>query len=303
VDKFQSIQLFTRVAALGSFSAAAREVGLTQSAVSKAIASLEDGLGTRLLNRNTRRQSLTEAGERYLAHCAPMLDGLQQAEEALHSSATSLHGRLRVTAPVPFGARFVAPALAVLQQHHPGLRVHVDLTDEQLPIASMAYDLAIRLGEAGSETTVVSTLGQSEFRLVASPQYLAQNAQADDVTSLDQHRLLGFSRERTSHQSVWHVETGEHRSIKVGRFSCNSLAGLHAAVLAHQGIAVLPLWLIQDDVGQGRLSILLQAWRPRAYPILAVYPSTRQIPLKVRRVVGYLRDHLRQHEHLLVQRA
>lgn len=298
MDKLQCIRLFARLAVLESFSATAEEFGLTQSSVSKAIARLETGLGVRLLHRSTRSQSLTEAGERYLAHCLPMLEALDETESSLQLGSQALRGVLRITAPVPFGSRFIAPALAAFQNHHPQLQVRLDLSDESAAMAGSRYDLAIRLGDPGSEATVVRTLGHSQFRLVAAPDYLEQTHPIHSTDDLPGHRLLAFSREPNPTWCFTH-EDGQERQIALkSGFHCNSLSGLHATALASQGIAALPVWQIAADLDQGRLCELLPEWHLPDYPLVAVYPSLRQIPSRVRRVVSYLHDHLRHEDSL-----
>lgn len=299
MDKLQQLRLFVRIAERGSFSAVAREWGMSQPAVSKAIAALEKQLTVRLVNRNTRYVALTQAGQQYFAHCQTILRDLDAAEQELTASQCHLSGNLYITAPVPFGTRFIAPLLAQFQQQHPQLAVQLHLEDQQSQWLTVPFDVAIRLGNVGGVETVARQLGESPFRLVAAPAYLARHGMPIQLTDLNHHSALCYCHANTPQQWLLQDVAGKQHSIALqATFTANNLSALHAAACAGAGIACLPHWMVVDDVHHARLQVLFPTYKLPTFAIYAVYPSARQMPLKVRQFVDFVQTAL-QNESVL----
>ncbi len=302
MDKLQQLRLFVRIAERGSFSAVARDCGMTQPAVSKAMAALEKQLSVRLLNRNTRHVALTQAGQHYVAHCQTLLQALDDAEQALTAAQFQLSGNLYVTAPVPFGTRFIAPLLAQFQQQNPQLSVQLHLEDQQSQWLTTPFDVAIRLGDVGSDATVARQLGESPFRLVASPSYLAVHGVPQHPAELNQHHALSYGYASTPLQ--WHFQNaaGIHHAVTLQtHFIANNFSALHSAACAGAGLACLPYWIVADDLQHGRLQTLLADYTLPTFKVYAVYPSARQIPAKVRQFVAFVHTALQNEAVLCVR--
>ena len=301
MDKLTQLRVFVRVAERANFSAVAREMGITQPAVSKALTALEQQLQTRLVNRNTRHVALTTAGQQYFAHCRQMLAELDEAELELKAAQLELSGSLRITAPLPFGIRFIAPLVTQFQMLHPQLEVHLHLDDQRSQLIETPFDVAIRLGDAGSSGTIIRTLGHSPFLLVAASAYLARHPAPVTPDELGMHAALCYTH--ASQPQCWTLldrQGNTWEQVVKGRFFSNNLAALHAAVLEGSGVACLPKWMVADDLQAGRLHRLLPAWHLPAFGLYAVYPSARQIPAKVRQFVAFVQAELYQEATLII---
>jgi DNA-binding transcriptional LysR family regulator len=292
MDKLTQIRTFVRVAERGSFSAVARDLQVTQSAVSKAIGALERALGARLVSRSTRSVSLTEAGRRYYERCRQIICDLEEADAAVADSAAGATGTLNVAAPVPFGLMFISPRVVRFKTLNPGLAINLDLNDQPLNLVEQNIDVAIRLGHLTTPGLVARKLGESPFLAVAAPGYLAARGAPETPEDLATHHCLAYTNQADPLQ--WAFEDGgRHRSVVVtSNYRSNSLLALKDAAMAGIGIARLPLWMVDGEIKAGLLRPLLGDIQPPAYGIHAVFPSARQIPAKVRRFVEFMQDEL-----------
>jgi len=278
------MKLFVRVAELGSFTAAASELGISQSQASRGVKQLEEHLGRALLLRTTRQLSLTEEGQRYLVASGEVLRSLAEAEASVRGDLPT--GRLRVTAPVGFGQRVVAPVIDTLLEEHPTLGVELRLGDRFVDLVAEGLDVAVRLGALEPSSLKVRRLGLSRRALVASPAYLADRAPTSPE-DLEGHRLLRYTHLR---ERAWLLRSGgEQRAVAVaGRRAVDHLPTLRDWVLAGRGIAQLPSWLIEADLDAGRLLCALPPWEPTPLAIHAVFPPTRHRPPRVEAFVSRL---------------
>jgi len=288
VDRFTAMATFVRAAELGSLSAAARELGLTQPAVSQQIAGLERHLRTRLFNRSTRRLALTATGETYLARTRQILEEVAEVEDDLLGLSAELKGSLRVQAPVGLGQKFLAPSIVDFHRRHPDLNVELILDDHVADLIDEGVDVAFRLGTLAVATLVARKLGSVSRILVASPDYVATHGRPETLDELARHAHIRFS---------W-APAGEHLTL-VGpqgpvtlsvrsSFRANNSFVLMEAMRSGLGVGGVQLPLVHDLLARGELVRVMEDYDYPSMDLHAVYPSGRFIPRKVRALVGHL---------------
>lgn len=292
MDRLTQLRSFVRVAERASFSAVARDLGVTQSAVSRAISALEASLGVRLVSRSTRSVSLTEAGSRYYERCRQILADLDAADAAVADLGQGLTGTLNVAAPVPFGLMFISPLLLRFRQRHPALAVNLDLNDQPSNLVEQNIDVAIRLGHLQTPGIVARKLGNSAFVAVAAPGYLAERGVPDLPEQLLAHECLLYSNQINPAEWVFETKGGRASLTVNGTYRCNNLLALKEAACAGLGIARLPLWMVETEIASGSLVSVLAGAKLPSFDIHAVFPSLRQIPGKVSLFVDFLHREL-----------
>ncbi|HEY0635786.1 MAG TPA: LysR family transcriptional regulator [Gammaproteobacteria bacterium] len=291
MDRLLQLHTFTRVAERGSFSAAARDLQVTQSAVSKAVTALEQTLGVRLLNRTTRSVSLTEAGRTYYERCRRILADLAEADAAAAGLHVHITGAIKIAAPVPFGLTFISPRVARFHLLHPGLALELELDDRPVDLVQEGVDVAIRLGHLKAPGLVARKLGDSRFVAVASAAYLAAHGTPTRPEELQAHRCLAYSND--SDRWAFKSRSGANRAVNVkGLYRSNNLLVLKDAAMAGAGIARVPRWMVDAEIKAGLLRIVLEEYGLPSFAIHAVFPSARQIPAKVRTFVDFLHSEL-----------
>jgi Transcriptional regulator len=257
MDKLLSLRAFVEVAEAGGFSSAARRLDLATSSVMRSVDSLEKELGAVLLNRTTRQVTLSEAGTLYYAKAKKLLEDMADADASVSDRGGEPSGPLRVSVPVAFGSRRIAPSLAVFLQKYPKLELDVKLSDAFVDLVSERIDVAIRLGEVTAMADVVSKrVGVFARYLVASSEYLDRAGYPASPGDLAAHECLRFTY--TTEPQVWTFSRGkeEVRVPVVGRLKANSSEVLREAALDGMGIALLPDWLVASDVQAGALTRL-----------------------------------------------
>jgi DNA-binding transcriptional LysR family regulator len=292
MDRFTTMATFLRVAELGSLSAAARALGLTQPAVSQQVAALERRLATRLLNRTTRRLALTEAGERYYTQARQILEALAEAEDGLAAPADALAGSLRVHAPVGLGQMHLAPILIGFHRRHPVLTVELILDDRYADLIGEGVDVAIRLGPLPSSGLVARRLATLRRVLVAAPDYIAAHGSPTTPEALADHPHIRFSWVAAG-EAVPLIGPDGPLSVRVqSHFLANNAFVLVEAICAGLGIGGAQLPLVQGLLDQGRLVRVLpdHAYAPLA--VHAVTPSARFTPRKTRAFIDHLATEL-----------
>ncbi len=289
MDRFSALRVFAQVVESGGFSRAAERLGLSTTAVSRQVAELEAHLRTRLLNRTTRRLSLTESGQALYGRAVQLLQDLEEAEQEATQAAITPRGTIRLTTSVTFGARHVAPAIAGFLARHPDVKFDVQLSDRMVDLIEEGFDLAIRIGGAGSENLVARKLGETRLVPCAAPVYLARHGTPATPDDLARHNC--FTYEYASPRGQWRFRgTGgrEHAVRVAGTVHANS-GDLNAALAAlGAGIAFEPDFIVRDDVRAGRLTALLPNYSAPPAPIYAVYPTRKHLSAKVRLFVAYL---------------
>lgn len=284
---FLSLRLYTRVARLGSFSAAARECGLSQSQVSRVIADLEADLGARLLSRSTRAVMLTEAGTEFLARVEPILDALEEAEQSVREGS-ELRGTLRMSMPCSVGVREVIPRLEPFLALHPEVKVQMFLGDQPQDLVKDAVDVAIRLGRLVDSTATATLITKIPRVVIASPAYLARHGTPTTPAALAQHRIVGGPASTVP--TAWKFTRAEEEVMidLEAHFSTDENEGAVAAAAGGLGITSTSAWACRRELGDGRLVRLLPDWRLAEIPVHAYYPMGRATRAAARAVVEYL---------------
>lgn len=291
MNKSAEMEVFVRVADSGGFSAAARVLKLTPSAVSKQIGRLEDRLGVRLFHRTTRSLSLTDEGRAFYERCTAILTEIEQAEEAVTALHGSVSGKLRILATVAFTRVHVLPMMPEFIAKHPDLHIELDLSDRTTDLVEDGIDVAIRLQEQMDDESLVARRLSANRRVIcATPAYLAAHGTPHTPDDLVNHNCLRHSA--ISEFNDWEFEDRSgSRTLRVkGNFETNSAYALYEAVMANMGIARLATWIIQPDLDSGRLVPLLNEWTHDKSSILVVYPHRRHLSNKVRAFVDFLVD-------------
>ncbi|MDF3932238.1 LysR family transcriptional regulator [Pseudomonas citronellolis] len=298
MDRFSSLTLFVACAETGSFSRAAEQLGKTPSAVTKAIGQLEANLGARLFQRTTRSMALTEAGQLYLDSAREVLARMHEATEEIAQLQQSLRGKLRVTAPLAFGAAFLNDLCAEFLDRHPDLRLQMDLSDSYVDLLDGRYDLALRLGHSNLPGLIVRPLAQNRLVLCASPAYLARRGTPQHPDELAAHDRLTYWHPALD--SRWWLERDGQRfsSPREGRLVSDNHELLLAACLKGHGLMPCPLWSALPFLRDGRLRSVLDDYHfdPDAFgqQILAVYPSHRRATRKILAFIEQLESALRR---------
>ena len=289
MDRLTAMQVFAQVVESGSFARAAERLGLSTSATSRQGAELESHLHTRLLNRTTRRVSLTESGRAYYERAVQLLADLEEAEQEAARAAVVPRGTIKLTSAVTFGVRHVAPAIAAFLARHAEVRFDVSLSDRVVDLVEEGFDLAIRIGAVGSENLVARKLGETRLLPCASSAYLKAHGAPQTPEDLAQHNC--FTYEYVTPRNVWRFRdaAGNERSVRVSGNLHSNNGDLHAEAAARgAGIALEPAFIVGPEVRAGRLVPLLQDFVAAPMPIYAVYPSRKHLSAKVRLFVDFL---------------
>jgi DNA-binding transcriptional LysR family regulator len=282
-----SLRLYTRVAHLGSFSAAAREAGLTQSQVSRMIAELEAGLGARLLSRTTRAVVPTEAGLEFLARMEPILAAIDDAENSVRETG-ELRGLLRIGMPSTMGIRVIIPRLSAFTERHPLLHLELLLEDKWQDMVKEAVDVGIRVGNLPDLAGTARLIGTMHRVIVASPDYLARHGTPAVPQDLEGHRIVGGPA--GAHASSWEFEReGKRLSIDLSpQFFTNDTAGALAAASGGLGIVSTTSWACRLERENGTLVQLLPEWKMTDLPVHAYFPMGRTTRLAARAFAEFL---------------
>jgi DNA-binding transcriptional LysR family regulator len=291
MDPLDGIAAFVRVVDSGSFAAAARRLNISKSAISAHVQRLEERLGIRLLNRTTRRLSLTEAGAAYYRHCARILAEAEAAEQAASALQQEPRGTLRISAPDSFGWMHVAPAVPAFLKRYPDLAIDINLSLAYADLVEEGLDLAIRIGTLEDSALVVRKLASSRRVICAAPAYLEQNGTPGHPDDLAAHNCLCTSLKAWGDQWRLAGKRGEARVNVSGSFRTNNAEMLRAAALDGVGIAALPTWAVAEELRSGRLRRVLVDWKGPVSTIYAVYPGNRLMSMKVRAFVSHLTRH------------
>lgn len=296
MDLFRAVQVFSQVVESGGFSRAADRLGLSTTATSRLVGELESHLQTRLLNRTTRRLSLTESGQAFYGRAVQLLHDLREAEQEASKSAVTPQGTLRLTTAVTFGTRHVAPIIGAFMARHPGVRFDVQLSDRMVDVVEEGFDLAIRVGGAGSENLVARKLGETRLVPCASPEYLQRHAAPESPKDLARHNC--FTYEYAGPRNQWRFvgPDGREHSVRVAGGLHSNSGDLNAALaLRGAGIAFEPDFLVGDELQSGRLVQLLPKYAAVPTPIYALYPTRRHLSAKVRLFVEFLAEQFAMH--------
>jgi DNA-binding transcriptional LysR family regulator len=295
MDRFTSMAMFARVVECGSFAAAAQGSGMTPTMVGNHVRELERHLGGRLLNRTTRRQSLTELGRRYHAQCVEIIARVEAAELDAREMQTRPRGRLRVSCPVIYGTRALVPVLASYLDRYPEVQVELSLSDRFVDLAEEGFDAAIRVGELPDSGLIARPLRPSQRIACASPAYLARHGTPKAPADLAQHNCLALLF-ATGPERDWRFPRPdgngvEHISVR-GRFDVSGGMALREAALAGLGVILQPELMLKDDIETGRLVRLFSDWPPPTWPVHVMYLPDVRMPPKLGSFIAFLQETL-----------
>jgi DNA-binding transcriptional LysR family regulator len=286
-----TFRLYTRVARLGSFSAAARESGLAQSQVSRMVAELEASLGARLLSRTTRAVVPTEAGLEFLARMEPILAAIEDAENSVRETG-ELRGVLRVGMPSTLAIRVLIPRLSVFTQRHPMLQIELLLDDKRQDMVREAVDVGIRVGPLPDSAGTARLIGTMCRVIVASSCYLERAGTPGRPEDIPGHRIIRGPA--AAHLTSWHFErNGETTSIEVEpHIATNDTEGALAAAIGHLGITSTTSWAARRELESGTLTRLLPDWTMAELPVHAYFPLGRATRMAARSFVDFIAGEL-----------
>lgn len=291
MDRLKAIEIFSEVAQGKSFSAAAQRLGMAKGNVTKHVAWLEDLLGAQLLIRTTKSVSLTEAGLSLLESGKDLLDQFDVVSEAVRGAVKAPKGIIRVGTPPSFGAAHLVPMITSFSDMHPGVQFAIHLDDGRLDIAGEGLDLSLRIAPSLKDTSLIAQkLGSVPQLLVASQVYIERKGEPQSPEALADHDCLVNSLK--SPTSFWKLNgPGGQRSIRVsGPLRCNFGEPLRHAALRGHGISMHPNYMVTEDIGLGRLRVILPDYPPIGLDIYAVYPGRRNMPGRVRLFLEFLKE-------------
>lgn len=287
MDRLTSMQVFVKAVELGSFSAAASELNMSPQLAGKQIQALENGLGIKLLNRTTRRQSLTDGGRVFYERAKNILAEMEAAEALVAETRSTPRGRLRISAPITFGSHALAPEIPQYLRQYPEVSVDLSLSNRTVDLVEDGFDVVFRTGELQDSGLPARRLAPHRLVLCAAPDYLKSAGKLRKPEDLQEHECLVFSH--TSLRTKWSFE-GPHGPVTVpitGRFSTDSGEALRAAALAGHGVLLQPRELLVEDIEAGRLVRLLPKYELPARPLHALYAPDRRMTPKLRSFLDF----------------
>ncbi len=287
MDRITSMTAFVQVVDHGSFSAAAKRLELSPAMVTSHVQALEKRLGIQLLNRTTRKVSVTEAGRAFYERCIQILTEVEEAETAASDLHSTPRGTVRLNSSVAL-ARLVTPLIADYVAIYPDVSFELIMTDRMVDLVEEGFDLALRSGPLPDSTLIARRLGLGRKILCASPAYLAHHGTPEHPSDLAEHNCLTYVNSVLDHHWRFTGPDGEHEVDVSGNLRTNSIEGMRAAALAGLGICLMPAMSIGPDVTAGRLVRLLPEFRTTEAIIQAVYPASRHLSLKVRTFLDFL---------------
>lgn len=291
--QIEDLRIYVAVIQTGNFTAAAEQLMLSKQYVSRRIAALEASLGARLLNRNTRKLSVTDSGQLFARHAQRILDDVQAAEQAVSGQRQALRGSFRLSVPMSFGISHLSPYIAEFLSLHPGLQFQVELADRHVDMVGEGFDMAIRIGTLPDSSLIARRLGEFRRVICASPAYLQGAGAPRTPDELREHRCLRYGRES---QTGWELFQGDSRQVVPvhGPMASNNGEMLRDAAVAGLGLILLPEFIVAPALARGELVTVLEAWQPAALHLNALYPQHRQRSEINRVFMAFLQDKLQQ---------
>jgi len=289
LDSLSDMSVFVQVVDAGSFTVASEKLGMSKSVVSKYVSRLEDRLGARLLNRTTRKLSLTEAGRGFYERSQRILEEINEAEAEVTRLQDHPRGRLRINAPMSFGILHIAPALPDFIAQFPQISVDMNLDDRKLDVIEEGFDVSVRIAELPDSSLVAKRLGPCRHLVVASPAYLDRHGTPTSPDDLGKHKILTFSYQESTY--LWHFLSRDNQIISTaveGTVQTNNSLAIREALLGGLGIARIPTFVVGRDIQEGRLTPLLVDYKILEMSIYLVYPVRRHLSPKVRAFVDFM---------------
>lgn len=291
MDRLRAYEVFVTVVSRGSFTRAADALETSPANVTRYVNELEAHLGTRLINRTSRKLSLTEGGETLYARCKSILDDVVETEGLVSSASVEPRGRLRINAPVSFGILHLAPLWPEFMRRYPRVELDVALIDRVVDIVDEGYDLAIRISRTGSTNHAARKLATSRNIVCASPDYLKRCGHPVTPADLAGHQCIGYLYASTGDEWQLIDSKGRAHAVKVNyNMRSNNGDTARAAALAGQGVIWQPTFLVGNDLRAGKLVQILPEYRLPDIDVLALYPSRRHLSAKIRAMIDFLAE-------------
>lgn len=288
MDRLDAMRAFITVVSEGAFTRAAEKLDMSPQLVSKYVSQLEDHLGVRLLNRTTRRLHLTEAGASYHQRAQQVLHDIEDMECQVGDLQTEARGLLRISAPVSFAIRHMAPLLSEFQKAHPGVGIDLQLNDRKVDVVEEGFDVVLRIGHLKSSSLIARRIAPIRMAVCASPEYLQKNGTPKHLEDLQGHRYLRYSYiELDSSQPLhrWLQNNGQNDS---NGLTSNNGDVLVEAAIAGAGIALQPTFISGPAIKEGKLQVILQEYEPEPMGLYAVYAHRQLLASKVRSFIDFI---------------
>jgi len=298
MDSLTDIAVFVQVVDAGSFTAAAEKLGLSKSVASKYVTRLEERLGARLLNRTTRRLSLTEVGQVFYTSSQQGLREIEEAESEVSKLQSSPRGVLRLNAPMSFGILHISPALPDFLNQYPELSIDMSLDDRRVDLVEEGFDLAIRIGELPDSSLVARRLGPCRHVVCGAPDYFKNHGVPQTPDDLRHHNAISYKYQDTP--SEWHFISPNKSVVHVpvsGSIQINNSLGLREALLHGAGITLTPTFIAGPDIKSGKLQAVLTDYEVMEFSIYAVYPQRRHLSPKVKAFVEFMSERISNHPY------
>jgi DNA-binding transcriptional LysR family regulator len=290
MNQFDAMQAFVRIVEAGSISKAAEQLGLAKSGVSRRLVELESRLGVRLLNRTTRRSSLTDAGRSYYEGAVRLLGDVEELNAATSDSDASLAGTLRLAVPLSFGLGHLTPAIDAFLQAHPGLKLHVDFSDRQIDLIAQGIDLAIRIADLSDSSLQARRICPIRLVLCAGPDYLGRHGRPQHPADLRNHRVLQYDAGGRPQLKLSDRDGNEHLMQVHAPITANNGDFLRDMAVAGHGLILVPRFIVWQALASGDLVCVLPDYRPAQLNAYAVYPRTRYLSRRARAFIDFLVD-------------
>jgi DNA-binding transcriptional LysR family regulator len=273
--QIEDLRIYVAVIKAGNFTAAAEQLLLSKQYVSRRIAALEESLGARLLNRNTRKLSVTDNGQLFAQHAQRILDDVQEAEQAVSGRQQVLQGSFRLSVPMSFGISHLSPFIAEFLNLHPGLQFQIELADRYVDVIGEGFDMAIRIGTLPDSSLIAKRLGEFRRVICGSPAYIQGAGAPREPEVLSEHLCLRYGRES---QTGWELFNGDTRKVinVQGPMVSNNGEMLRDAAVAGLGLVLLPEFIVAPALASGELITVLDEWQPASLNLNALYPQHRQ---------------------------
>lgn len=287
----EGLAAFVQVVDSGGFSAAAREMGLSTSFISKQITRLENRLGSRLLNRTTRKISLTDVGRIYFERSKQIILDAEDAERSIHSLSGTPRGHLKISAAVSFGHAYLTSVLPSFMSNFPDIQLEIELSDRFVDVVAEGFDVVIRVGDLADSSLISRRITQTKGTIVASPGYLKKQGYPKHPSELTEHDCISYSYAKSP--NYWEFSESDSKvfGVKISpRLSCNSAEMEMALVLAGSGITRLPLYICEKQIAKGELIEILSGYEKTSMGIYAIYPHRLHLSAKVRAFIDFLAE-------------
>ena len=291
MDRFDSMRVFAKVVENSSFAGAAARLDISASMVTLHVKELEERLGVRLLNRTTRKVSLTETGRAYYERCTRLLADLEETEQAVSDMHAAPRGELHVNATPSFGILQLAPAMADFTARFPGISVELMLSERIVDLGEDGFDVAVRVGELPDSSLIAHQLAPCRMVVCGAPSYFEKHGKPRTPADLTAHNCLTVAETGSSYYRAWHLTAADGTALNIspiGNLRTNSGAVLKVTALAGHGLVCLPTYLVGDALQSGRLVTVLDDYMAPPLPLRALYPHNRYLSAKVRAFVDFL---------------